>query len=1088
MKTILQRRCNFKRLLALTIAMFVLNVSLFAQSSSAQGRVVDEFGEAVIGATVIIDGTYKGTITDADGKFLLEGVESDAMLNFSYIGMVPQTVAASTNMNVVMVIDALVTEEVVVVGYGTQKKTLVTGANSNIKGDKIDELNPTTAMEALQGTVPGLSITRNSGAPGAGTSVTIRGMGTIGNSDPLYIVDGVSVSNIDYLNPSDIEAIDVLKDAASAAIYGSRAANGVVLVTTKKGTKSRDGSTSTSITYDGYFGIQNNYKELETLNAQEYMFIMDEARTNDGLAPFDWESLVKNNTFLSSTFGSDVADAYGNYVWGLIESGWEGTNWVDEISKDDAIIQSHAVNFMGNNQDFTYAAGISYYDQEGIIGGDIIDAGYTRITARLNTEVVLLKNSERNILTFGENLTYTNTENKAVASEGIYYNDLHNALVATPLMPAYWDNESISAYTNGYAPNLDGIDTDQLNPLAEMYYGRNFSYGKSNSIIGNMYALLEPIKNLKIRSSFGVNAWYGYSRSYTPVYSMGTLLNNTTDAASQSAYMGSDLTWTNTATYDFTINDDHEFTVLAGTEMLKNYFNFNVGGWAQNTLFSDAASAYLDNTTSSTFGDVSTWGADYAAGGGGLMSYMSRLSYNYKGKYMADATFRADGSSNFAEGNRWGYFPSLSAGWNFTQEEFMKDVDFITSGKLRASWGQNGNQNISNFVYTSNVEYLDQGYFFGSDKEVPSIAAVPSNVPNPDVTWEVSEQLNIGTDLRLLNSRMNVTLDWYNKLTKDWLVEAPILGTYGASAPYINGGDVRNRGFEISVGWNDHIGSDFTYGVTFTGAHNKNVVTRIDNAEGIITGSSSVIAQNTSYVSRVEVGMPIGYFYGYQTAGIFQNQAECDAYVSSDGSQIQVITEEGIERQPGDVIFVDQNGDGVINEDDKVMIGDPNADFEAGLQVNLSYKGFYANATLTGKFGQQVMQSYRSFTDQLTENYTTAIFDRWHGEGTSNTTPRLSYTGNANTNLVSDIYVKDADYVRVSSLTVGYNFDNLIKNFDVVKRASIYMSVNNLCTITGYDGMDPEVGYGGGDSWASGIDLGLYSLPRTVIFGINLTF
>ncbi|MFI3288520.1 MAG: TonB-dependent receptor [Rikenellaceae bacterium] len=1074
----------------LLLILFAL-CTTWGYAQKVKGVVTDSDSNPLIGVTVIVkDSPTNGAATQFDGTFELQNVKSSDVLVFSYLGYETQEIEAGsqTILDITLYPSLLDLEEVVVVGYGTQKKALVTGANANIKGDKISELNPTTAMEALQGTVPGLSITRNSGAPGAGTSVTIRGMGTIGNSDPLYIVDGVAVSNIDYLNPSDIEAIDVLKDAASAAIYGSRAANGVVLVTTKKGTKSSDGSTSSTITYDGYIGIQNSYKELETLNAQEYMFIIDEARSNDGLTPFDWESMIKNNTYLSSTFGSDIADAYGSYVWGLLEDGWEGTNWIDEMSKDDAIIQSHAVNIMGSGQDFTYSAGVSYYDQEGIIGGDIIGAGYQRITARLNTEFVLFKNSERNILTFGENMTYTNTCNKAVASEGIYYNDLHNAIVTTPLMPAYWDNESISAYTNGFAPNLDGINTNQLNPLAEMYYNRNFTTGKSNSIIGNVYALLEPIKGLKIRSSFGVNAWYGYSRSYTPVYSMGTLLSNSTDAASQSAYMGSDLTWTNTATYDFTINNDHQFTALIGTEMLKNYFNYEVGGWAQNTLFSDFDSAYLNNTTSSTFGDVSTWGADYAAGGGGIMSYMSRLSYNYKGKYMADATLRADGSSNFAEGNRWGYFPSFSAGWNFSQEDFMQNVDFITMGKLRTSWGQNGNQDIDNFVYTSNVEYLDQGYYFGEDKDVPSVGAVPSNVPNPDVTWEVSEQLNFGLDLRMLKSKMGVTFDWYNKMTKDWLVEAPILGTYGASAPYINGGDVRNRGYEIAISWNDRVGKDLSYGVTFTGAHNKNEVTRIANAEGVITGSSSVIAQNTSYVSRVEVGMPIGFFYGYETAGIFQNQAECDAYVGPDGTQIQVITEEGIERQPGDVIFVDQNGDGMINEDDKTMIGDPNADFEAGLQLNVTYKGFYANATFTGKFGQQVIQSYRSFTDMLTENYTTDIFDRWHGEGTSNSWPRLSYTGNANTNLISDIYVQDADYVRLSNLTFGYNFDDMLKNFNAIKRASVYVSVSNLCTITGYNGMDPEVGYGGGDSWASGIDLGLYSLPRTFIIGANLTF
>ncbi|MFI3332768.1 MAG: TonB-dependent receptor [Rikenellaceae bacterium] len=1076
----------------LLLLLFVFS-AIAAHAQKITGVVTDSDSNPILGASVTVENSPAiGTTTNVDGSFELNGIKSQDVLVFSYIGYATQEVAVGsrTSFNIVMESTAVDMDDVVVIGYGTQKKALLTGANANVDGDAIAEMKPSSAMEALQGVVPGLSITRNSGSPGAGTIVTIRGMGTIGDSSPLYIVDGVSVSDINYLNPSDIESIDVLKDAASAAIYGSRAANGVVLVTTKKGKASADGTLTANVTYDGYLGIQNAYKQLETLNAQEYMFIIDEARSNDGLTAFDWESMVKNNSYLSSTFGDEIGSAYGEYVWNMLENGWEGTNWVDEITNEDAIIQSHAVNITGGAKDFVYAAGFSYYDQEGIIGGDIIGAGYTRITARLNSEVVLFKNSQHNILTFGENITYTNTVSKSTANGNIYYNDLHAALVATPLMPAYWDNEGVAAYTNGFAPNLDGIDVDQLNPLAEMYYNRNFSEGGSNNIIGNVYAELEPIKNLKIRSSFGVSAWFGNNRSYSPEYSMGSLLSSTTTSASMNMWQGSSNTWTNTATYDFTINDDHEFSALIGTEMVKTVYNGYIYGYRQNMLFDGMDYAYLDNAdTVGSISEVGAYGADYAASGGGLMSYMSRLSYNYKGKYMADATLRADGSSNFAEGNRWGYFPSLSAGWNFSEEDFMQDNRVITTGKLRASWGQNGNQNISNFVYLSNVEYKDQGYYFGSDKDVPGVAAVPSNVSNPDVTWETSEQLNIGVDLRMFHSRMGVTFDWYNKMTKDWLVEAPIMGTYGADAPYINGGDVRNRGVELAVSWNDRKG-DFTYSATLSLAHNKNEVTRIANEEGVITGTSSVIAQNTSYVSRVEVGMPIGYFYGYETAGIFQNQAECDQYVGPDGSQIQVTTEEGVDRKPGDVIFVDQNNDGIIDDNDKVMIGDPNADFELGFQLNLGYKNFYLNTTLTGKFGQQVMQSYRSFTDQMTENYTTAVFDRWHGEGTSNTMPRLSYNGNANTNLVSDIYVQDADYLRVSSLTFGYNLDSALKNLtnNAINGGSVYCTVNNLYTFTGYDGMDPEIGYGGGDSWASGIDLGLYPLARTVIFGVNLTF
>ncbi len=1067
-------------------------IATITYAQQVSGKVSDGSGMAMAGVMVTINGTANlGTITDGEGNWQLDNISSDNVLLFEFMGYKSQEIQVGTQsvINVTLQEDALEMNEVVVVGYGTQRKALVSGANANVKGDAIEELKPSTAMEALQGVVPGLNITRNNGSPGAGTKVTIRGMGTIGNSSPLYIVDGVAVGDINYLNPSDIESIDVLKDAASAAIYGSRAANGVVLVTTKKGRKPHDGSMATSVTYDGYYGIQNTYKTLPTLNAQEYMYIMDEARSNEGLATFDWQNLIVNgNGYLDRTFGEGTGQAYGNYVWGMLENGWEGTNWLEEMSYDNAPTQSHSVSITGNNKDFNYAGGVSYYDQAGVIGGDIVGAGYERITARLNSELVLYKNSEHNIVTIGENFTYTNSSTKSVSNGNIHGNDVHNALVVSPLMPVSWDNENIAAWTGGYAPTLEGISADQTNPIAMMYYRSNYNENKANTVVGNVYALIEPIKNLKFRSSFGINSWFGHSRSWAPTYKLGTKYENTTDAASMSTYQGADITWTNTLTYDFKVNTDHSFSVLVGSEMLDNVLNMNLGGSKNNTLFGDFDHAYIDNTENPTnVSDLSVWGKDWAAQGGGLMSVMSRISYNYKSKYMLDVTFRADGSSNFAEGNRWGYFPSVSAGWNFSEEEFMKEVKFVDFAKLRASWGQNGNQNISNFVYTSNIAYKQQGYYFGDDKEIPSLGAIPANVPNPDVSWETSEQLNIGLDARLLTSRLSVTLDWYNKKTKDWLVVAPILGTFGASAPYINGGDVKNSGFEMSIGWNDEVG-DFSYGATLSGAFNSNEVTRLANAEGVINGAGSTLAQNTSFVQRVEVGMPIGYFYGYQTAGIFQNQDQVDAYVNSEGKSIIIESEADTPRQPGDVIFVDRNDDGVINEEDKTMIGDPNPDFEYGIQLNAAYKGFFFNTTMTGKLGQQVMQSYRSFSDRPSENYTTQVFDRWHGEGTSNTMPRLTYTPTANNTLMSDIYVHDADYLRISSLTLGYDFSSLLKANKYIKGASVYFTVNNLHTFTSYDGMDPEVGYGGDTSWGSGIDLGLYPLPRTMLMGVNLTF
>ncbi|OIQ41300.1 MAG: SusC/RagA family TonB-linked outer membrane protein [Bacteroidetes bacterium MedPE-SWsnd-G1] len=1052
----------------------------YSQNIEVKGTVSDADGMPLPGVSVVVKNTAIGADTDFDGNFTLSNVEVGSTIVFSFVGFITQEVVIENqnDLSITLVGDVESLEEIVVVGYGVQKRGLVTGANVNVKGEDIRALNTASAMEALQGVTPGVSITRNNGAPGAGTKVTIRGLGTIGNSAPLYIVDGVAVGNIDYLGPSDIESIDVLKDAASAAIYGSRAANGVVLVTTVKGRA----NSPAKITYDGYFGIQNIYKNLDPLNAQEYMYIMDEGRLNDGLAPTDWEAVLKNNSWLNLNYPG-LDQQLGEEIWTNLQNGWTGTNWINEINNEDAIVQNHSVNITGGSEDISYALGASYFDQEGMLGGDIIGAGYKRFTTRLNTTFVLKKNEIHDILTIGENFTYTNEENRAVATGNIYWNDLHDALVQNPLMPAYWQpsmDNNISPY--GFTPTLEGLANDQHNPIANMFYRNNYNYGKGNKIIGNVYVELQPIENLKIRSSYGIDSWFGHGRSMRPTYQLATLFSNLNDGVSQNQYFGNNWTWTNTASYDFEIGD-HQINALVGTELLQNQINTNVGGSRNNLLFpNDPKYAYLNNTTApESISDIGNYGADWAAGGGGLMSYMARAQYNYKEKYLLSLTFRADGSSNFAEDNRWGYFPSVSAGWVITEEDFTESLDFLDYAKFRASWGQNGNQSIPNFIYSSQITYAFPGYYFGDSKPLPGTTAYPAKVVNPDVTWETSEQLNFGLDLRMLDSRLGVTLDWYQKTTKDWLLEAPILGTSGAGAPFINGGDIQNTGIEFAVNWKDNI-NDFNYGVTLSGAQNKNEVTRIANTDGVINGGGSVLSQGTASISRVEVGKPIGFFYGYRADGILQNQAEVDAYVTPSG------TPYFSDQRPGDVRFVDQNQDGVIDENDKVMLGDPNPDFEIGLQLNAEYKGFYANMTLAGKFGMQVMQSYRSFADRFDQNYTTDIFNRWHGEGTSNTMPRLTSGSNRNTNFISDIFMHDADYLRINNLTVGYSFDKLLEQYEFVSNAKFYMAVNNLYTFTDYSGMDPEVGYGGGTSWASGVDLGLYPLPRTVMFGINLGF
>ncbi|HWS60234.1 MAG TPA: TonB-dependent receptor [Flavobacterium sp.] len=1051
-----------------------------AQDVTIKGKVIDENGLPIPGASILIKGTEKATSSDMDGNYQLKA-DSNGTLVFSFVGYatVQEAIKGRSTVNAKLVPESQSLQEVVVVGYGTQKKGLITGAASNFKGEDLAALNTGSAMDALQGIAAGVNITKNNGAPGAGTRVTIRGLGTIGNSNPLYIVDGVSVGNIDYLNPSDIESIDVLKDAASAAIYGSRAANGVVLVTTVKGRKGRPAK----ISYDYYYGIQNIYKNLDPLNAQEYMYIMDEGRVNDGLAPNDWNAIVHNNTWLETNYPG-AGKQLGDDVWAKLQEGWQGTNWIDEMTKKDAPIVNHSLNITGGSDDIVYSAGLSYFDQDGILGGNIIDAGYKRLTARFNTQMILKKNDQHNIITVGENFTYSNTQNRAVATGNIYWNDLHNALIQNPLTPAYWQT-SIDRNINefGFTPTLDGLNPNQNNPIAIMYYRNNYNYGKGNNITGNAFLEIEPFLNLKFKSVYGVDSWFGHSRSMNPTYHLGVLYNDAVDGASQSQYFGANTTWTNTLSYN-TAFGEHKITAVIGTELLQNQINDNVYGYRSNLLFpGDPKYAYINNTQSpGSISDINTTGADWAAGGGAVQSFFARAQYDYKEKYLLSATLRADGSSNFAPDKRWGYFPSVSAGWVITKEDFMASTASVLNfAKLRGSWGQNGNQSIDPFQYSAQIAYAFPGYFFGDTKPVSGTTSYPAKVVNPDITWETSEQLDFGIDAKMFDSRLGITIDWYKKTTKNWLVVAPILGTAGAGAPYINGGDIENKGFEFSLNWNDKVG-DFKYGITLSGANNKNNVTRIANTDGKILGPPNILSQGTAEVSRVQVGQPIGFFYGFQTAGILQNQQEVNEYVTPSGAPYFS------DQRPGDVRFVDQNQDGKIDESDKVYLGNPNPDFELGIQLNFEYKNVYLNTTMAGKYGMQVMQSYRSFADNFNQNYTSDIFNRWHGEGTSNTMPRLTATSNRNTNYISDIFMHDADYLRINNLTIGYNFNKVLSNVKFMSNLKVYAAVNNLYTFTNYNGMDPEVRFGDSASWASGVDLGLYPQARTVMFGLSADF
>ncbi len=1033
------------------ICLVFLNIALMAQVK-VTGRVSDSNKEGIPGASIVVKGTSTGTVSDFEGNYTIDVPNANSTLVISFVGMSTQEVALAgkTKVDVVLAENTSDLDEVVVIGYGVEKKKLTTGATVQVSGENLQKMSTVNPLGALQSQTPGVNITQSSGMPGQGFKVTIRGLGTIGSSSPLYVIDGVAGGDINSLNPSDIESIDVLKDAASSAIYGARAANGVILVTTKQGKSGK-----IQVSYDGYYGIQNPYKVPPSLTASEYMLIQDEINYNEGLAAYDWATMIPD-------------------LYNKVQKGWEGTNWLKEIENSNAPTQNHALNLAGGNDVSKFSMGLSYATQEGIYGSPV-EPYYDRITARLNSEHVLYKNNGIDVIKIGENLNYNYRKNMGIGIGNIYSNDIHNMLVAPPLQPVYNEEGKYWAAADNASSGLNGLNPGLANPIASMVYNRGQNVSKNYALNTNVYAEIQPIKNLILKSSFGYKMSASSYRQYVPKYELSTSSINSNDRISQSMSAGYSWSWENTLAYSLRVNE-HSVNAVVGQSMEKWGLGESMSGANINYIFSDFEHAYLVNTKGVTPGQTTLDGTPW--GEGGIASFFGRASYNYKETYMASAVMRADGSSNFARGNRWGYFPSFSAGWVMTNEGFMDGAkNIINFLKLRASWGQNGNASISPFQYLATVAFNDLGkYSFGNVKDSQSTGAYADILPNKDVTWETAEQLNIGFDARFFDSKLGVAFDWYNKKTIDWLVDAPILASYGTGAPYINGGDVENKGVELSLNWNDKVG-DFTYGINFNVAKNKNEVTRIANSEGIIHGESNLLSQGTTEMYRAQVGYPIGYFYGYKTAGVFQNGAE----VAAAGATLQK------DPQPGDLIFVDNNGDGSITVDDKTMIGNPHPDVTLGFSFNMAYKGFDLSVTTNGAFGQQIAKSYRSFADSKTQNFTTDIFGRWHGEGTSNKLPRLSSGSNANWQEISDIYIEDADYLKVQNVTFGYDFKKLFPTLPF-GQTRLYFTAQNLYTFTGYSGQDPEIGYGGGASWSSGVDLGFYPSPRTYLVGINLKF
>ncbi len=1037
-------------------------LSINAQNLTVKGKVSDgSNGDPVPFATIVVKGMSTWTTTDAEGLFTIEA-PANATLSVDCLGYIAAEVAVSgkTSLDIQLRPDLDQLSESVVIGYGVQQKKLLTGATLQVKGDDLSKLNTTSALGALQSQSPGVSITQNSGQPGRGYKVNIRGIGTIGDSEPLYVIDGVAGGDINALNPNDIESIDILKDAASAAIYGARAANGVVLVTTKQGKEGR-----VVVSYDGYFGGQYLAKMPDMVNAQEYIQLYNLARKNSGLDEVDFSTKLPANLYKSVMNGT-----------------WKGTNWVEEMYNKGAMTQNHSLNVAGGSADHKFSMGLSYTGQDGILGYNKIEpmnAQYRRYTFRINSDNVVIKRNGLEILKVGETLNFSYGQNSGIAEGDIYDSSLHDAIGANPLLPVYDvdANGNIVGFYDEAVRDREGwtFFNDAKHPIGVDYYNRGRNRQKTYSMHASVYAELQPIKNLKFKSQFGYRLSGSSNRSYKMMYHLNTSQYNDNDVVSQSMKLGHRITWENTASYHFDINKAHVFDVVLGQSIEKWGMGESISASAWNSIFpNDFDRAYLSNTKPALLSQISASGSPSTAGA--LASFFGRVNYSLKDRYLFSATVRADGSSNFARGHRWGVFPSFSAGWIISSEPWMENAqNWLSFLKLRASWGQNGNASISNFQYLSTIKLSSSAGYYFANKASMSTGAIPGTLANPDVSWETSEQTNIGFDARFFNSTLGVTFDAYIKNTKNWLVDAPIAAVYGFSAPYVNGGDVRNSGLELSIDYGKHTG-EFTYGIKLNGAYNKNKVTRIANSEGIIHGEDDVLSQGTSEMYRAQVGYPIGYFYGYKTAGVFQNQAQIDKTAAKYE-----------DAKPGDLIWVDVNGDGEITDDDRTMIGDPHPDFTAGLNFWMAWKGFDFSVTGYGAFGQQIARSYRSFFDRPTDSYTRDLFNCWSGEGTSNRLPLWTTCSDRNWSNISDIYIENGDFFKISNVTLGYDFSRIIKG-SWISKARLYVSAQNLFTITKYSGMDPEIGYGFDEDWVSGIDLGYYPSARTFLVGVNIQF
>lgn len=1032
------------------------------QTKRITGIVTDQKGDPLIGVNVTVKEGTTGTITDVEGNYQIENLPSHATLSFSYIGYLTQEIQVGTQsiIHITLLEDTQALDEVVVVGYGSFKKRDLTGAISQVKGEDIASLPLRSAADALQGKAAGVTIISSSGSPGSMGTVRIRGVGTINSNEPLYVVDGLPQEDIRWLNARDIESLEVLKDASSQAIYGARAANGVILISTKKGSSAEN--YNTSIEFDMSIGFQNIPKRYDMLDAAGFMEYRNRAYAVAGKELMDDFATAEKRerilTFLEKNGGR------------------AGTDWWKETTRStlETPIQNYNLALSGGMSKLRYRTSFGYMSQEGILRG----SDYDRLNGRLNldSEVTPWMNFSANI-----NVIYESRRN--ITENDAYTGTVFSTVTADPITPVYRDN-LVDIPDFLYARLMDRYEP--TNPwfryAGVLYSNKPNTVAQTDRRAENVWTGIQTKSNvageiklfpfLTFKSTIAVDLIRGLSSGFDPSYYLDGDEYNTYTKVSRTSYNTDYWVFDNYFTYNQKF-DKHTVNAMVGTSAEKKRYE-EISASKEGMVNNDPSQRILNagtiNPAASGYITTQT-----------LNSYFGRLFYSYNDRYMVTGNIRYDGSSAFAKGNKWGVFPSVSAGWNFSEEKFLHTIDWLSQGKLRIGWGEIGNQNLKNTSGAYLNTYKDGSYYLFGNSLAPTLSGLRNQVGNPDLKWETTRQWDLGIDLAFFDGSLKLNFDYFDRQTSDMLVQVPLPTTLGLpNNPWMNTGSVSNRGVEVTIGYDGIAGKEFNYHINGNISTYRNQVKSLGSGANI-PGKDIHLGYYT--YTMIEPGMPIGYFYGFKTDGVFQTQEEIDHYIHNG----QVVMPGA---KPGDLKFIDLNGDGKLDDEDRTLIGNPHPDFTFGLTVGGEYKGFDFSLFFQGSIGNDILNiiKYDIYSGTGWYNAPKDILTTyWNGTGSTNKNFAIDADSRMNLEM-SEWYVEDGSYVRLKNIQLGYTIPRQITRKFSLNTLRIYVAAQNLFTITGYSGLDPEIGEVNNNPLYTGVDMGFYPQARTYMFGLNMKF